>query len=77
MIIEVQQGDEGEAVKGVQYELFFERNDARKDMSQVDGIFGPITDEAVRDFQKHTELAVDGIVGPITWEKLVGGALII
>lgn len=37
---------------------------------QVDGIFGPITDEAVRDFQKKNGLVVDGIVGENTWQKL-------
>lgn len=35
-----------------------------------DGIFGPITEEAVRDFQKSHGLAVDGIVGPKTWAAL-------
>lgn len=35
-----------------------------------DGIFGAITDEAVRDFQKSHSLTVDGIVGPKTWAAL-------
>lgn len=36
----------------------------------ADGIFGPMTEEAVRDFQKSHSLTVDGIVGPKTWAAL-------
>lgn len=36
----------------------------------VDGIFGPMTQEAVKEFQRSNNLTVDGIVGPKTWEKL-------
>lgn len=36
----------------------------------ADGIFGDLTEEAVRDFQKHNGLKVDGIVGSNTWKKL-------
>ena len=35
-----------------------------------DGIFGPITEEAVRDFQKRKGLSVDGVVGSKTWAAL-------
>ncbi len=36
----------------------------------ADSIFGPITDEAVRGFQRSHNLSVDGIVGPKTWAAL-------
>jgi Putative peptidoglycan binding domain/Putative amidase domain len=36
----------------------------------TDGAFGPLTENAVKDFQKKEGIGVDGIVGPITWHKL-------
>jgi len=41
-------------------------NVVRADLIDVDGIFGPDTDRATRDFQRSRGLAVDGIVGPNT-----------
>jgi len=36
----------------------------------VDGVFGILTESAVKSFQSWAQLAADGIVGPLTWEKL-------
>ena len=36
-----------------------------------DGIFGSITEEAVRDFQRNNGLKDDGIVGETTWKKIL------
>lgn len=45
---------------------------------EIDGIFGPNTQSAVRNFQTSFGLSVDGIVGPNTWQALqpyIDGAL--
>ena len=38
----------------------------------ADGIFGSITETAVRNFQSRSGIGVDGIVGPVTWSRLFG-----
>jgi peptidoglycan hydrolase-like protein with peptidoglycan-binding domain len=76
LIVQVQLGSQGDAVRGVQSQ-FQARNlsgDPSKGL-QVDGIFGPKTDAAVRGFQNAAGLAVDGTVGQFTWNALLNGVL--
>ena len=40
----------------------------------ADGIFGSLTEAAVKSFQRSRGLAADGIVGPQTWGALLGTA---
>ena len=62
LIMTVRLGDHGEAVKAVQRLV--------PGGLVVDGLFGPLTDAAVREFQTMFAPPVDGIVGPITWHAL-------
>lgn len=76
LIVEVARGSQGEAVRAVQSQ--FQARNLSGDPAQglqVDGIFGPKTDAAVRGFQQAAGLTVDGIVGPFTWNALVNGVL--
>jgi peptidoglycan hydrolase-like protein with peptidoglycan-binding domain len=69
-------GSEGDAVRAVQSQ--FQARSLSGDPSrgiQIDGVFGPKTDDGVRAFQRAGGLAVDGIVGPLTWNALVNGVL--
>lgn len=62
----VSEGDRNHPVPTLQY-LLRERGHT----IDVDGIFGPATDAAVRAFQQSKNLTVDGDVGPITWSALI------
>ena len=67
----LRRGSRGDEVRTLQMML----NVARQTFSaipqlDVDGIFGPITENAVRTYQLFQGLGVDGIVGPITWGAL-------
>lgn len=53
-------GSKGENVEEVQYFLGI----------TVDGIYGPATEAAVREYQSENDLTVDGIVGPQTWSAM-------
>ena len=72
LIIQVQQGSNGDAVRAVQSQIH-----SRGDGAQIpiDGVFGPDTNDAVRAFQMLLGLSVDGIVGLQTWNHLVNGYL--
>ena len=71
-------GSTGEAVRKAQQALYCRRY--LVDLSEVDGVFGPITrnrviryqlDRSVGEFFAFSfPLAVDGIVGPMTWSRL-------
>ena len=61
-------GSEGWQVKRLQ-KLLLQRG-ILPDEEQVDGIFGEITDAAVRVFQELHDLNADGVVGPLTWQAL-------
>ena len=65
------QGSRGDDVRHVQRALNLVRHRVPGiPMLVVDGIFGPITHNAVVTFQRHFGLSPDGIVGPITWAEL-------
>ncbi len=71
LIVEVQSGSAGDAVKAVQSQI-----DARNQLLlAIDGVFGPATTAAVQGFQGPIGLTVDGIVGPDTWNRLIDGFL--
>ena len=59
-------GDTGEAVAAVQTQL----------QIMSDGIFGPQTEGAVKDFQRYQGLAVTGIVDAKTWSEIFGSKVL-
>lgn len=43
------------------------------EIGKIDGIFGPKTEDAVKQFQRERHLIADGIVGPNTWREILSG----
>jgi N-acetylmuramoyl-L-alanine amidase len=54
------------SVSGIQARL----NNLGHKSGPVDGVHGPVTTAAVKEFQKKHDLTVDGIPGPVTQAKL-------
>lgn len=64
----IRNGSHGTGVKLAQ--AILKNSGGSWDPGNVDGIFGPKTEQAVRNFQADLNLTVDGIVGPVTWRSL-------
>lgn len=58
----VRLGSTGDAAKIVQHAIG----------AKVDGYFGPVSVEALKDWQRSRNLTPDGIAGPVTWKAMFG-----
>ena len=65
----LRRGDRGEDVRKLQQTLTLKGHLGK---NQSDGIYGSMTEAAVRKFQVEEGLAVDGIYGPKTAQKMLG-----
>lgn len=63
----LQRGDRSKVVKVLQTQL----QELQYYKGKLDGIFGSLTENAVKDFQKTNDLKVDGIAGPHTYKALI------
>ncbi|MGH3656895.1 MAG: peptidoglycan recognition protein family protein [Micromonosporaceae bacterium] len=66
LIVVLQPGSTGEAVRAAQRQLDYQGFD-----TAVDGQFGPRTGQAVRAFQDRHGITASGVVEPPTWRALV------
>lgn len=62
----VRRGSTGTAVRKAQYALNLTGAGLH-----IDGVFGPLTEAAVRHYQQAVGITVDGVVGPVTWSHLL------
>jgi peptidoglycan hydrolase-like protein with peptidoglycan-binding domain len=69
LVITVQEGSTGDAVRGAQVQLV-----KHGYAIGVDGQFGPATASAVRDFEGKVGLTVNGVVEADTWRELTGNS---
>lgn len=66
LVVDVGNGDSGEAVKAAQVQLY-----VRGNLPAVDGVFGVQADISVRRFQVFRGLQADGVVREDTWRTLL------
>ena len=73
----LRKGDRGEAVTKLQGILqsngFLGAADVRlgrRGYGTVDGVFGSVTESAIKDLQQRYRLPVTGVVNPATWEVI-------
>lgn len=62
-----QRGDDGQEVVSIQKRLV----ELSYSITNIDGDFGPETENAVRRFQADRGLEVDGVIGPATYRALM------
>lgn len=67
-LLQVQEGNQGDVVRSLQILL----NGRGPYALQVDGIYGPKTQAAVRGYQQAVHIGIDGIAGVHTWGHLLG-----
>ncbi len=66
----LKQGSRGPEVFDLQHLLLARAGADLDELGAVDGIFGPLTEIAVLNFQAHQPVEADGIVNPDTWRAL-------
>jgi peptidoglycan hydrolase-like protein with peptidoglycan-binding domain len=71
LLATVKPDETGPMVKVLQTVLIV-RSLIRDAVANLDGIYGPITQQRVRDFQKFSVIDPIAIVGPETWTALLG-----
>ncbi len=71
LLATVSPGEAGPMVKVLQTALIV-RSLIRDAEANLDGIYGPLTQQRVRDFQKVSGIDPIAIVGPDTWTALLG-----
>ena len=62
-----ERGDEGQEILSIQKRLV----ELHYTISNLDGDFGPETEQAVKKFQSDIGLEVDGVIGPATYKALM------
>jgi peptidoglycan hydrolase-like protein with peptidoglycan-binding domain len=68
-------GSSGASVSALQKGLAaFGGANTQTDPGPIDGVFGPMTESAVRAYQTQQNITVDGVVGDQTWWAPAGAA---